>query len=100
MFELRLWDQMVNNNHLEYPDAWIKAVSALYGHASSSILFVGEYGLLFRISKCVMQGCPLAPFLFILYGEALSSYLISSSTGIKGIALPFTIVVKKRVFYV
>ena len=93
MFELRLWDQMVDNSHLEYPDAWIKGVSTLYGHASSSILFAGEYRLLFPISKCLRQGCPLAPFPFILFGEALSSYLRSSSAGIKGIALPFTHVI-------
>ena len=37
-----------------------------------------------------LLSCPLAPFLFILFGEALSSYLRSSTVGIKGIVLPIT----------
>ena len=77
-------------SRLGFPAAWIKGVSALYRHASSSVLFAGAYGPLFPISRSVRQGCPLAPFLFILFGEALSSYLRSSSAGIKGIALPCT----------
>ena len=48
------------------------------------------FGLLFPFSRSVRQGCPLAPFLFILLGEALSPYLRPSSVGIKSIALPIT----------
>ena len=77
-------------SRLGFPTAWIKGVSNLYRHASSSVLFARGYWPLFLISKSVRQGCPLAPFLFILFGEALSSYLRSSSAGIKGITLPFT----------
>ena len=77
-------------SRLGFPATWIKGVSALYRHASSSVLFAGGYGPLFPISRSVRQGCPLAPFLFILFGEALSSYLRSSSAGIRGISLPFT----------
>ena len=77
-------------SRLGFPAAWIKGVSSLYRHASSSVLFAGEYGTLFPISRSVRQGCPLAPFLFILFGEALSSYLRSSTTGIKGLVLPIT----------
>ena len=75
-------------SRLGFPNAWINGVSALYRQASSSVLFAGGYGPMFPISRSVRQGCPLAPSLFILYGEALASYLRSSSAGIKGIALP------------
>ena len=51
-------------------------------------MFAGGYGPIFPISRSVRQGCHLAPFLFIFFGEVMSSYLISSSAGIKGIALP------------
>ena len=73
---------------LGFPCAWIKGVSALYRHASSSVLFSGGYGTLFPISRSVRQGCPLAPFLFILFGEALSSFLRSSTVAIQALALP------------
>ena len=63
-------------------------MSALYRHASSSVLFSGGNGTLFQISRSVQQGCPLAPFLFILFGEALSSFLRSSMEVIQAIALP------------
>ena len=33
------------------------------------------------------QGCPLAPFLFLLVAEAMSIHLLGTSTGIKGISL-------------
>ena len=43
---------------------------------------------LFPISRFVQQGCPLAPFLFILFGEALSAFLRSSMAAIQAITLP------------
>ena len=73
---------------LGFPNAWITGVSALFRQASSLVLFVGGYGSIFPISRSVRQGCPLAPSLFIFYGEALASYIRSSSACIKGIALP------------
>ena len=69
-------------SRLGFPNAWITGVSALYRQASSSVLFVGGYEPIFPISRLVRQGCPLDPFLFILFWEALSSYLRSSSSGI------------------
>ena len=61
---------------------------ALYRHDSSSVLFFGGYDTLFPISRYVRQGCPLTPFLFILFGEALSLFLRSSTVAIKEIAIP------------
>ena len=77
-------------SRLGFPVAWIKGVFALYRHVSSSVLFARGYGPLFPISRSVRQGCPLAAFLLIMFGEALSSYRRSSSAGIRGIAIPFT----------
>ena len=51
-------------------------------------MFVGGYGPIFPISRLVRQGCPLDPFLFILFEEAFCSYLRTSSASIKGITLP------------
>ena len=73
---------------LGFPNAWIKGTSALYRHGSSSILFSGGYVTLFPISRSVRQGFPLSPFLFILFGEALSSFLRSLTTSIQAITLP------------
>mgnify|MGYP006970550758 CR=1 FL=1 len=53
-------------------------MSTLYRHASNYVLF----------SRFVKQGCPLAHFLFILFGEALSLFFRSSMPSIKAIALP------------
>ena len=56
------WDFLeVVLSRLGFPFAWIKGVSTLYMHASSSVLFAGGYGPLFPISRSVRQGCPLAP---------------------------------------
>ena len=76
---------------LGFPNAWIKGVSALYRHASRSVLFSRGNGTLFPISKSVQQGCLLAPFLFILFGETLSSFLRSSMAAIQAIALPIVL---------
>ena len=73
---------------LGFPGAWIKGVSALYRHAFSLALFSGGNGTLFPISRSIQQGCPLAPFLFYLFGEALSSFLRSSMAAIQAIVLP------------
>ena len=35
------------------------------------------------------QGCPLAPFLYLMIGEAFSSFLISNVENIKGLQWPW-----------
>ena len=70
-----------------FPCAWIKGVPALYKYASSSVLFYRGYSTLFPISRYIRQGCPLSPFLFILFDEAQSSFLRSSMATIQAIVL-------------
>ena len=67
-----------------FPNRWIRGVSALYRNAHSSVLFAGDIGRRFSISRSVRQGCPLAPFLFLLVAEVFSVHLNSQHVNIKG----------------
>ena len=69
---------------------WIKGISSLYNSAQSRVLLVGNYGPLFTISRSVRQGCPLAPFLFLFFAEAMISFLNAGDIGIRGIRIPFS----------
>ena len=42
----------------------------------------------FRLERSVRQGCPLAPYLFLFFAEAMAHYLRARSTGIQGVRLP------------
>ena len=83
------WDFMEGTLlRMGFPMQWITAVAALYRTAHSSLLFAGDVGGRFSLSPSVRQGCPLAPFLFILVSEAFSDFLRSRNVDIRGIALP------------
>ena len=57
---------------LGFPKQWLTAVST-----TSTVLVDGELGQAFVISRSVRQGCPLVPFLYLMIGEAFSSFLAS-----------------------
>ena len=83
------WDFMEGTLlRMGFPNIWIRGVAALYRNAHSSLLFAGDIGRRFSISRSVRQGCPLAPFLFLLVAEAFSVHLNSQYANIKGLALP------------
>ena len=42
-------------------------------------------GLRFKLSRSVRQGCPLAPLLFLIFVEALHSFLHSQPVNVRGI---------------
>ena len=69
---------------LGFPEPWIIVVATLYRLACSSILVVGGRGRRFQISRSIHQGCPLAPFLFLIVMEVFSIYLNSAGVGIQG----------------
>ena len=71
-----------------FEDSWIKGVAALYSTAISRILLAGLKGPAIPLTRSVRQGCPLAPFLFLFFAEAMSAYLNHVSIGLKGISLP------------
>jgi len=53
-------------------EKFIGWVRLLFGNASATVNFNGQPGSSFRIERGVMQGCPLAPYLFLIVGEILT----------------------------
>ena len=72
---------------LGFEDSWINGVSALYSSASSRVLLAGDKGRRFFITRSIRQGCPLAPFLFLFFAEALHMYLAGEHVGLKGLQI-------------
>ena len=71
-----------------FSNRWVKAVSSLYSSATSKVMMVRGKGSSFRLSRSIRQGCPMAPYLFLLFVEMMSSFLIAKSVGLHGLQLP------------
>ena len=74
--------------HMGFSNKWIKATSAMYSNATSKVIAAGGKGESFRLSRSVRQGCPMAPYLFLLFANAMSIYLSTPTVGVQGITLP------------
>ena len=42
----------------------------------------------FTLERLVCQGCPLAPYLFLFFAEAMPHFLRAHSTNLRGMRLP------------
>ena len=42
----------------------------------------------FTLERSVHQGCPLAPYLFLFFAEAMAHFLRAPTTGLLGMRLP------------
>ena len=73
---------------LGFPLGWIQGIFALYRIASSRVIIGGKMGERFRLERSVRQGCPLAPYLFLLFAEAMTYFLCARTTRIQGVRLP------------
>ena len=58
---------------LGFPQVFIKMVSLLFYDASACIKLNGESSPYFPIQRGVCQGCPLAPYLFLIVAEVLNA---------------------------
>ncbi len=67
---------------------WIHWISSLYQFVSSSVKVNGELGEDFKLTKSVRQGCPLAPYMFILVMDVLGHMLDDPKHEIEGLHLP------------
>lgn len=67
---------------------WIRGIASLYSTAHSQVLMGGGRGERLMLSRSIRQGCPLAPFLFLFFAEAMSCYLTAQEVGLQGLSLP------------
>lgn len=54
---------------------WIKQVMSLNTNASTTVIVNGEQSRTFKLKRSVRQGCPLAPYLFLLTVDVLGQML-------------------------
>jgi hypothetical protein len=73
---------------LEFHDMWVKWICSLYNSASSAIKVNREVGSDFQLARSVRQGCPLAPYLFILATDVLGHMIEDPNYGVEGLTLP------------
>ena len=70
-----------------FSEKWVKGVSSLYRTTTSKVMMGGGKGPAFSLSRSVRQGCPMVPYLFLLFAEAMSSFLNADATGLQGLRL-------------
>jgi len=73
---------------LGFEGTWIRWVRSLYIEASSAIKVNGVIGSDFQLARSMRQGCPLAPYLFILATDVLAYMLADPKYGVEGLSLP------------
>lgn len=74
---------------LGFPSEFISMTKLLFGEASASVRVNGCISRTFPIEKGVRQGCPLAPYLFLIIAEALNAMVkVEEALGnVRGITL-------------
>jgi hypothetical protein len=71
-----------------FADIFIAWIMALYKEASALVLLNGAAGPTFELERSVRQGCPLAPYLYLLIADVLGHMLEDPKRGVQGFTLP------------
>ena len=71
-------------------EKFIQWVKLLFGNASAAVSINGSPGRSFKVERGVRQGCPLAPYLFLIVGEALTHIIKKAvkEKKLRGVMLP------------
>lgn len=71
-------------------EKFINWVRLLFGNALAAVNLNGSMSNSFKVKRGIRQGCPIAPYLFLIIGEALTHTIKKASTEgrLRGITLP------------
>ncbi len=83
---------------LGFNDTWVRWVGSLYQSASSAIKVNGVVGPHFQLARSVRQGCPLAPYLFILATDVMGYMMADPKYGVEGLSLPRGGLIRDQMF--
>jgi len=81
-----------------FSDTWVRWVGSLYHTTSFAIKINGIPGPDFQLTCSIRQGCPLAPYLFILAIDILGYMLADPKHGVEGLSLPKGGLIKNQTF--
>ena len=81
-----------------FHDKWINQVMSLYTNASAAVIVNGEQSQTFQLQRSVRQGCPLAPYLFLLTVDVLGQMLQHPECGVQGLRLPDNTSITNQMF--
>jgi hypothetical protein len=90
-YDMVEWDFLFGAiSGMGFPDEFIKMVQLLFTDAEACVKVNGSLFDSFSIKRGVRQGCPLAPYLFIIAAEVLNMMVKAEvvSGHVKGIELP------------
>jgi hypothetical protein len=83
---------------LGFNDTWVRWVRSLYQTTSLAIKVNGAIGPDFQLARFVKQGCPLAPYLFILATNILGHMMADPKYGVEALSLPRGGLIKNQTF--
>jgi hypothetical protein len=58
-----------------FPDDFVGMTTLLFHDAATTVKVNGSHSPTFAIERGVQQGCPLAPYLFLIVAEVLNSMM-------------------------
>lgn len=70
-----------------FEGTWITRVMSLNRNASARIIVNGEQSQAFKLERSIRQGCPLAPYLFLLTVDVLGQMLQHPDCQVQGLRL-------------
>jgi hypothetical protein len=68
-----------------FHNKWTNQVMSLYSNASAAVIVNGEQSKTFQLQRSVRQGCPLAPYFFLLTVDVLGQMLQHPECGVQGL---------------
>ena len=77
---------------------WVRQVMSLNLNASAAVVVNGVQSKTFRLQRSVRQGCPLAPYLFLLTVDVLGQMLQHPNCGVQGLQLPDNSTITNQMF--
>jgi exonuclease III len=81
-----------------FAETWVQRVMSLNLNASAAIIVNGEQSQTFKLERSVRQGCPLAPYLFLLTVDVLGQMLQHPGNDVKGLRLPDDSTITNQMF--